>query len=157
MKRVRIGIVGAGFIAKIHMAAFRQNHQIVDVVGVCAGHRENAERFAKEHGIAHVFDNFEQLCASPDVDVVDVCTPTNLHDDVVLCAVENHKHVICEKPLTGYFGEDVPEVEDVGKISKAHMYEKVKEKVALLKIRSRRLTSNSCTRRTGCTHRRSKR
>ncbi|HBT38535.1 MAG: Oxidoreductase domain protein [Thermotoga sp. 50_1627] len=132
MKRVRIGIVGAGFIAKIHMAAFRQNHQIVDVVGVCAGHRENAERFAKEHGIFRVFDNFEQLCASPEVDVVDVCTPTNLHDDVILCAVENHKHVICEKPLTGYFGEDMPEVEDVGKISKAHMYEKVKEKVALL-------------------------
>ncbi|KAF2958272.1 oxidoreductase [Thermotoga sp. Ku-13t] len=132
MKKVRVGIVGAGFIAKIHMAAFKENHQLVDVVGVCAGHKENAERFAKEYGIPHVFDNFEQLCSSSEIDVVDVCTPTNLHDDVILCAAENRKHVICEKPLTGYFGEDKPDVEEVGSIPKTHMYDKVKEKVALL-------------------------
>lgn len=132
VKKVRVGIVGAGFIAKIHMAAFKENHQLVDVVGVCAGHRENAERFAKEYGIPHVFDNFEQLCSSQQIDVVDVCTPTNLHDDVILCAAENRKHVICEKPLTGYFGEDKPDVEEVGSIPKTHMYDKVKEKVTLL-------------------------
>lgn len=132
MKKVRIGIVGAGFIAKIHMAAFRENHQIVDVVGVCSGHRENAERFAREYGIPRVFDNFEQLCASSEIDVVDVCTPTNLHDAVIICAADNHKHIICEKPLTGYFGEDKPGVEDVGLLSKAHMFEKVKEKISLL-------------------------
>ncbi|MGB9790147.1 Gfo/Idh/MocA family protein [Thermotoga caldifontis] len=132
MKKVRVGIVGAGFIAKIHMAAFKENYQLVDVVGVCAGHKENAERFAKEYGIPHVFDNFEQLCSSPEIDVVDVCTPTNLHDDVILCAAENRKHVICEKPLTGYFGEDKPDVEEVGSIPKTHMYDKVKEKVTLL-------------------------
>jgi len=132
VKKVRVGIVGAGFIAKIHMAAFKENYQLVDVVGVCAGHKENAERFAKEYGIPHVFDNFEQLCSSPEIDVVDVCTPTNLHDDVILCAAENRKHVICEKPLTGYFGEDKPDVEEVGSIPKTHMYDKVKEKVTLL-------------------------
>lgn len=135
MKKVRVGIVGAGFIAKIHMAAFKENYQTIEVVGVCAGHRENAERFAKEHGIPYVFDNFELLCSSSYIDVVDVCTPTNLHDDVILCAAKNRKHVICEKPLTGYFGEDKPDVENVGLLAKTHMFEKVKEKIALLEKR----------------------
>ncbi len=130
MKKVRVGLVGAGFIAKIHMAAFEENDTLIEVCGVCASRRENAERFAKQYGIPLVFDNFEELCNSSEIDVVDVCTPTNLHDEVIKCACENGKHVICEKPLTGYFGEDKPEVEFVGtQISKAHMYKMVLEKI----------------------------
>lgn len=133
MKKVRVGIVGVGFIAKIHMAAFRENYPYVEVMGACASKRENAERFAKEYGIPIAFDNFEQLCMSDQIDVVDICTPTNLHDSVILCACENKKHVICEKPLLGYYGEDRPDLQRVGiEVSKVQMYQKVLEKIELL-------------------------
>ncbi|MEJ5229017.1 MAG: Gfo/Idh/MocA family oxidoreductase [Pseudothermotoga sp.] len=133
MKKVRIGMVGVGFIAKIHMAAFRENHPYVEVVGVCASHRENAERFAAEYGVSTVFDNYEQMCMSDQIDVIDICTPTNLHDSVILCACENKKHVICEKPLLGYYGEDQPQLKWVGlEVPKSEMYQKVLEKIDLL-------------------------
>lgn len=133
MKRIRVGMVGVGFIAKIHMAAFKDNYPYVEVVGVCASKRENAQKFAKEHSVPVVFDNFEQLCASDQIDVVDICTPTNLHDSVILCACENKKHVICEKPLIGYYGEDRPELQRVGvEVSKTQMYQKVTEKIKVL-------------------------
>jgi len=49
----------------------------------------------------------------------------NLHDEVILCAAKNKKHVICEKPLTGYFGEDTDK-ELVGiEVPKSFMYKKV--------------------------------
>ncbi len=136
MEKVRIGIAGAGFIAKIHMAAFRENYPYIEVVGVCASRRENAEKFAAQYDIPLVFDNFEKLCMSDRIDVVDICTPTNLHDSVILCACENRKHVICEKPLLGYYGEDHPELERVGiEIPKSEMYQKVLEKIGLLEKR----------------------
>lgn len=129
MDKVRVGLVGAGFIARIHMSAYKEISPYVDIVGVCSGRRENAERFAKEYGIPKVFDNYEELCASSDVDVVDVCTPTNLHDEVIICAAKNKKHVMCEKPLTGYFGEDTDK-ELVGiEVPKSFMYKKVLEKI----------------------------
>lgn len=129
MDKVRVGIVGTGFIAKIHMAAYKEISSLVEIFGVCSGRKENAEKFANEYKIPKIFNNFEELCASSDVDIVDVCTPTNLHDEVIICAAENKKHVICEKPLTGYFGED-SEKDLIGiEVPKSHMYKKVLEKI----------------------------
>ncbi|KAF2958863.1 oxidoreductase [Thermotoga sp. Ku-13t] len=130
MNKIRVGIVGAGFVSHIHIAAYRENREFFKVVGVCAAHRENAERLARQYGIERVFDNFEQLSSCRDIDVVDVCVPTSVHDDVIFAACENKKHIICEKPLTGYFGEDRPEIDCVGDIDKEHMYRKVLEKLA---------------------------
>ncbi len=129
MEKVKIGLVGVGFIAKIHISAYKEIESYAEVIGVCSRKKENAEKFAKEHGIPKVFSNFEELCANPNIDMVDVCTPTNLHDDVIICSAQNKKHVICEKPLTGYFGEDTDK-ELVGReIPKGYMYKKVSEKV----------------------------
>ena len=44
-----------------------------------------------------------------DVDAVDLCVPTHLHEEMILLAAEAGKHVICEKPLTGYFGGETDE------------------------------------------------
>lgn len=129
MDKVRVGLVGVGFIAKIHMAAYKEIIPYVEIVGVCSRKRENAENFAQEYNIPKVFNNFEELCASSDIDIVDVCTPTNLHDEVIICAAENKKHVICEKPLTGYFGEDSDKNLIGFEVPKSHMYKKVLEKI----------------------------
>lgn len=129
MKKIKVGIVGAGFVSHIHIAAYRENREYFEVFGVCAAHRESAERLARQYNIEKIFDDFEQLASCEQIDVVDVCVPTNVHDDVILTACKHKKHIICEKPLTGYFGEDMPEFERVGDVSREHMYKKLLEKL----------------------------
>ncbi|MGB9820717.1 MAG: Gfo/Idh/MocA family protein [Pseudothermotoga sp.] len=127
--KIRVGIVGAGFVSHIHINAYRENKEFFEVVGICASHIENAEKMANHYGISRVFTDYQQLVKSDLVDVVDVCVPTNVHEEVILAALENGKHVICEKPLTGYFGEDIPDIEKIGEVDKQHMYQKVFAKI----------------------------
>ncbi|MEJ5228978.1 MAG: Gfo/Idh/MocA family oxidoreductase [Pseudothermotoga sp.] len=129
MNKIKVGIVGAGFVSHIHVNAYRENKEFFDIVGICASHMENAEKVARQYGIPRVFKDYEQLVRSDLIDAVDVCVPTNVHEQVILAAIENDKNIICEKPLTGYFGEDMPHIEEVGGIDKSHMYQKVLEKI----------------------------
>jgi predicted dehydrogenase len=76
-----------------------------EVVAVCARTGSQVEAFAKRHGVPRVFTDFRALVESPDVDVVDVCTSTDVHHEVAVAAARAGKHVIVEKPLTGYFGD----------------------------------------------------
>ena len=104
---VRIGMVGARGAADVHVSALAHlRGSRAEVVAVAARTRASAEAFARRHGIAVALDDYRRLCERPDVDVVDVCCPNDLHDQVAVAAAEAGKHVIVEKPLTGYFGGD---------------------------------------------------
>lgn len=129
MNKIKVGIVGAGFVSHIHINAYKENKEFFEVVGICAYHVENAEKIAKQYGISKVFGDYQQLIKSNLIDVVDICVPTNVHEEVILSAIENNKNIICEKPLTGYFGEDKPEIDRVGDLDKNHMYQSVLEKI----------------------------
>ena len=63
--------------------------------------RRVAETFAREHGIK-AFASFEELCNA--VDVIDLCTPGSTHEPLAVAAFQRGKHVIVEKPFTGYYG-----------------------------------------------------
>lgn len=104
---VGIGMVGCGFVADIHENACRR------VTGVCASvkavagrSRGKAEEFGKSRGIPDVYDDYRRLLDRRDIHVIDLCVPNNLHKRMAVEAAEAGKHVICEKPLTGFFGED---------------------------------------------------
>lgn len=129
MRKIKVGLVGAGFAANIHMTAYNENREFFEVVAVTAKHVENAKKFAERYGIPVVCKSMDELISHPEVDVVDVCVPTNIHDEVILKAAKNGKDIICEKPLTGYFGEDLEDVDEIGKIEKKLMFEKLKSKV----------------------------
>jgi predicted dehydrogenase len=77
----------------------------VELTAVCARARSQAEAFAKHHRIAHVFTDYRQLVESSMVDVVDVCATTEAHAAIAMAAARAGKHLIVEKPLTGYFGD----------------------------------------------------
>jgi predicted dehydrogenase len=107
LKKIRIGIVGAGFAARFHAHCYRRVAGAeVELRAVAAAHVEHARRFADEHGVHHVCDRVEELLADPEVDLVDVCAPNYLHVDLIVAAAKAGKHVAVEKPLTGYFGDD---------------------------------------------------
>ena len=110
MKRVRIGLLGAGFAARFHAECYRRVAGVeVELRGVAAGHPEHARRFAEELRVERAYDSAEELLADAAIDLVDVCAPNYLHVPLVEAAAAAGKHVAVEKPLTGYFGEDWPD------------------------------------------------
>ena len=95
---VRIGIVGTGFAEKVQMPALRHVED-AEVVAVASGHRRNAERAAERFSIPRVCDDFEELTALDEVDLVVVSSPPHTHAPAVLAALRAGKHVLCEKPM----------------------------------------------------------
>ena len=101
---IRIGIVGSRFAAEFHYAAYQRVTGIeVQVVGVTSLTREHCESFAQKCGIKS-FPSLEELL--PEIDVIDICTPGYAHEEVSITALEANKHIIVEKPFTGYFGPE---------------------------------------------------
>ena len=102
MKTFRVGIVGAGYAGKFHYESFQHVRGIpVEVVGVTSKTAAKREAFAKERGI-RAFESIEAMLG--EVDVVDICSPPYVHEENIVVSAKAGKHVICEKPLTGYFG-----------------------------------------------------
>ena len=103
---VRVGFVGAGFVAHLHGEAYRMVRGVnVTLQSVTAARPERSAAFAKEFGIRKTAPNIEAILADPEVDVVDLCVPPHLHAPMGVLAAEAGKHVIVEKPLTGFFGD----------------------------------------------------
>jgi predicted dehydrogenase len=104
-KPITIGIVGAGFVAHIHGRAYRTLRDLgVRLGAVAAVPMADAEAYAREFEVASVCADVHALLARPEIDVVDLCVPNNLHAPFAIAAARAGKHIICEKPLTGYFG-----------------------------------------------------
>jgi predicted dehydrogenase len=102
-KTIRAGIVGAGFAAAFHYEATRKVHGTdVELVGVFCRTRQSREAFARARGIRS-FDTLEALLDS--VDIVHVCTPPAVHEQIAIAALQRNRFAIVEKPLTGYFGD----------------------------------------------------
>jgi predicted dehydrogenase len=105
MKTIGIGLAGARYGARMHLANYAGLPAgSVEIRGVCSRTRESAEKLAQDAKIPFVTDDFAALLARPDIDVIDVCVPPSLHHDFAIRAAEAGKHIIMEKPLTGYFG-----------------------------------------------------
>ncbi len=99
---VRVGIVGARFAARFHWEGLNRVHGVpVQVVGVMSKTAEARDAFAQEKKI-RAFATFAELCEV--VDIVDLCTPPSSHEQLAVQALSMQKHVIIEKPFTGYFG-----------------------------------------------------
>ena len=95
---VGIGIIGAGFARRVQVPAF-QSCEGAKVVSVASGHLDNAKAAAEEFGIEHYTDNWRETVKHPAVDLVCITTPPVLHREMTLFAIEQGKHVLCEKPM----------------------------------------------------------
>ncbi len=99
---IRVGIVGARFAARFHWEGYRRVYGVpVKVVGVTSLSSESRESFARERGL-EAFPSFKALANA--VDVIDLCTPGSTHETLAVEALRHGKHVIVEKPFTGYYG-----------------------------------------------------
>jgi predicted dehydrogenase len=101
---VGIGIVGTGFARTTQIPGFR-DCMGAKVVAIASRHRERAEAVAKEFGIDHVADDWQELVQRNDVDLVSIVTPPATHMQITLAALEQRKAVLCEKPMALNAGE----------------------------------------------------
>jgi predicted dehydrogenase len=131
METVRIGMVGARYGATVHLqnlAPLRGTR--VQVTGICSQNRQSTEACARRFEIPFVTTDLAALLDRKDVDAVDLCVPTALHHRFAIQAAEAGKHVIVEKPLTGYFGEP-GDPEPIGdRVRRAKMLEGARKNVA---------------------------
>ncbi|MDB5247494.1 MAG: oxidoreductase domain protein [Segetibacter sp.] len=101
-KVIRAGIVGSGFAAKFHYdALLRVFSTQVEMRGAYSPTAQKLEEFTGQRNLK-AYDNLDKLI--DDCDVIHVCTPPITHESIVVSALGKGKHVIVEKPLTGYFG-----------------------------------------------------
>lgn len=108
---IKVGLAGVGFMGWIHYLAYQRSSE---AKMVAFASRDAAKRSGDWRGIQGNFgppgdqinmdgvrgvESVDELIASPDIDVIDICLPPHLHVDVALKALEGGKHVFCEKPL----------------------------------------------------------
>ena len=124
MKTLGIGLVGARYGARMHLANYAKlPRELVAVRGVCSRTKESGAALAREAQIAFVTDDYDSLLARKDIDVVDICVPPALHHEFAIRAADAGKHIIMEKPLTGYFG-NAGDPEPIGtRVPRARMRE----------------------------------
>ena len=105
-KKITIAVVGSGFAAHLHMVNYKRvsGLELVFKTLVSKEPAEQVEGFAKEFGFLNWTDDYAAMLNDPEIDVVDIITPPVLHADMTIDALKAGKHVIVEKPLTGYFG-----------------------------------------------------
>ena len=95
---INFAIIGTGVIAKQHALAISMNPD-AQVVAVCDMMAARAEEFAKEHNVAKVFSDYNELLKDPDIHAVSICTPSGTHGEISIAAAKAGKHILCEKPI----------------------------------------------------------
>lgn len=98
MKTYHWALLGAGTIASEMADALKQVNG--GIHGVAASRPESARRFADTHGVTRAYGSYEEMLSDPEIDIIYIATPHNLHYDNIKQALEAGKHVLCEKAIT---------------------------------------------------------
>lgn len=106
MKEYRVGIIGFGFIGRVHAYGHLNLPLFYDpppcrtrIVGVCTRRQETAQKGQEQVGAQFATTDYREITENPEIDIVHVCTPNNAHKDQLLSAMEHNKHIYCDKPL----------------------------------------------------------
>ena len=133
MQHITLGIVGAGWASRLHCNALKQvggwDVRLKTVVDVF---ESSAEKLAEQYGFEQWGTDYDAMLQDPEIDAVVLCTPPRFHTEQSIAALKAGKHVICEKPLTGYFGfADDPKPIGTA-VKKRDMYRYVKSQLDAL-------------------------
>ncbi|KUJ61979.1 oxidoreductase [Flavobacteriaceae bacterium CRH] len=117
---IKWAIIGLGNIAN----QFATDLLLVDdaeLVAVASRNQDNANEFAGKYNCPKAYDSYEALFADPEVDIVYIATPHNSHAELSIKALQNGKHVLCEKPIAISYADAVRMIEASRKQNKFFM------------------------------------
>ncbi|GAB4521702.1 MAG: Gfo/Idh/MocA family oxidoreductase [Anaerolineae bacterium] len=98
-KKVRVGVVGAGFVTvRGHIPAYKRLDN-VSVEAICDINGDRARAVAEQFGIPHVFTDFDEMLNTLEFDLISIGTPNRFHAPQTIAALEKGCHVLCEKPM----------------------------------------------------------
>ena len=117
-EKLRVAVVGCGAIGSLHAQAISQS-QHARLTAACDVERERAELVAFPAG-ANVYDDFEKLLSTEQLDVVTVATPEHVHMAPVVKSIEAGCHVFCEKPMASTL-EDAQKMADAAARHNRHL------------------------------------
>lgn len=127
-------MAGAGRATELHINALKRFTGIpLRFKMIVARRKEQLEVAKAIYGFEETSYDFEDLLTDPDIDVIDICTPPYVHEEMIEKAMLAGKHVICEKPLTGYFGMSGDEYPIGINVSKKVMYLQLLESIRRLR------------------------
>jgi UDP-N-acetyl-2-amino-2-deoxyglucuronate dehydrogenase len=96
---VRFAIIGAGVIGDVHAQAIRSLPDVAALSLIVSTREASARRLAEARGAGGYSTDLDAVFADPDIDAVSICTPSGLHADQAVAALEAGKHVMIEKPI----------------------------------------------------------
>ena len=113
MQTLKVGLIGFGFIGKVHAYCWNNLPYFYDpcpfkplITRVCTSHARTAEKAASFLGNGTVpCTDFRSITEDPEIDIVDIASPNDCHREALLSAMAAGKHIYCEKPLTGSLEE----------------------------------------------------
>lgn len=97
--QVRIALLGTGSIAQVVHLPILSRMQGVTLQGVADADRPRAKAIAERLGVPRLYQSDEEAITSDEVDAVVICTPSYLHEEQAIAAMEAGKHVLVEKPI----------------------------------------------------------
>lgn len=145
IKTLCVALIGTGYAGRLHSDAFGKiggihirRKTVVDI------DLPKAEAFREKYGYEAALADYTAVLSDPEIDVVDICTPPFLHTEMVCASLLAGKHVICEKPLTGYFGKEGDPAPVGLRVPKAAMYQAVREDMEQIRAAIRRSGKRFC-------------
>lgn len=113
MKKIKVGIIGAGSISEMHFEAYKANEN-VEIVAVCDLNEQRAKKKAAYYGADKYYTDYNALLSQQEIDAVSICTWNNAHAEIFIAALNAGKHVLVEKPLCKTI-EEAREIERAAK------------------------------------------
>lgn len=98
-KKIKVGIIGAGRIGKIHAENIVKKFGYVEVKAIADVYADKIKDFAQSLGIKNVYDDYKKIIDDPEINAVIICSSTNTHSQISIEAANAGKHIFCEKPI----------------------------------------------------------
>ncbi len=98
MEKLRVAVIGTGFVGRVHVENIRRQND-AEVVAIADQTADLAARFGEALGIERAAGDYRELLDDPSIDAVHICTPNKTHFPIARDAISAGKHLICEKPL----------------------------------------------------------
>ncbi|MEG1441230.1 MAG: Gfo/Idh/MocA family oxidoreductase [Oscillospiraceae bacterium] len=98
MKKIRVGIVGAGSISELHLKGYNKLDN-VEIVAVCDINEERAKEYSEKNGISGVYTDYNEMIKNSDLDAIDITAWNNAHCGAAIAGLHAGLNVLCEKPM----------------------------------------------------------